>query len=214
MTKRKALPESPLVYWWNELLFSRYFEYETDKSLKDLAKHLQQTEHKKRGWFYGMYKESDVDLHPNNKGLDFDVQSKRRRQLDPIGITTARAHGEAMVDSATGNIKVTGVVKFGRFFHLYLLLMFLFFGTALTFMAQTEEGFAYMLFIGLTWFGMLGVYWWRMYADRQEVFEAVERAIQKKGVYEYDTSHLEDRQSDFGYDEDMLHDHEQRRNKL
>ena len=214
MTKRKALPENALVYWWNELLFSRYFEYETDKSLEDLAKHLRQTEHKKRGWFYGMYKESDIDLHPNNKGLDFDVQSKRRRQLDPIGITTARAHGEAMVDSATGNIKVTGVVKFGRFFHLYLLLMFIFFGTALSFMAQTEEAIASMLFIGLAWFGMLGVYWWRMYADRQEVFEVVEHAIEKKAAYAYDTSPLEDSQTNFVYDEQLAEDRQQRRNSL
>lgn len=213
MNKRKR-SQNQLVYWWNEFLFARYFEYETDLTPQQIAEQLEALAHKRQGWMWGLEKTTKVTMHPNEKGLDFDVQSRRRRLFDPIGITTARTLGTAMVDSATGQTIVTGDVKLGRFiqifFFLYVAMIFMsIFPLVLNEMATVGIGtvlgmLSPLIFVGIA-FGLL---WLRIYVDRNNLAELIETAIYP----EFKHLAINDQQNDDWYMDDDNQQHNHKRN--
>ena len=187
MSKHKYAPRNPILYWWNELLFARYFEYETSLSPDDLADNFHRLQHPRIGWMWGLEKTSKIDMHPNGKGLDFDIQSRRKRLLDPIGITTARAQGSAVVDSGTGQTIVQGTVKLGRLFHIFLLIYVTIIAIALfplfirTVSLTGTPADLLAMSIPLLMFGaMLGFYWWRIYRDRNDLTATIETAVHEE----------------------------------
>jgi hypothetical protein len=183
MNKSKQTSRNPILYWWNELLFARYFEYASDLSPEAFAENLNSLAHSRQGWIWGLEKTVKVTMHPNNKGLDFDVQSRRRRLFDPFGITTARTLGTAQVDSGTGQLLVEGDVKLGRFFHIFLLIYIgLIAGVYLPLMFSTMNsvvGIApVMLFLPmLVLLIVFGGLWWRIYRDRNQLADLIEASI-------------------------------------
>lgn len=183
MDKPKKAAQNPFSYWWNEFLFARYFEYETDLSPEELEDNLRQLEHKRQGWVWGLEKTTKTTLHPNEKGLDFNVVSKRKRLLDPIGITTASTHGTAKVDSATGQTIVEGSVKLGRFFHIFLLIyIVVIFAVYLPLILGTIEfAGASGLFAATILMAMIalifGTLWWRIYRDRNNLAGLIEEVV-------------------------------------
>ncbi|MDQ7025321.1 MAG: hypothetical protein Q9P44_07150 [Anaerolineae bacterium] len=184
MSKRKQASQNPFSYWWNEFLFARYFEYETDLSPEELEDSLQQLAHKRQGWIWGLEKTTKTTLHPNEKGLDFNVVSKRKRLFDPIGITTASTHGTAQVDSASGQTLVKGSVKLGRFIHILLLIYVTFFLAVylpLLFSSLGAIGGTSAL-LGMTvpmlmMAFVFGGLWWRIYRDRNHLAELIEDVV-------------------------------------
>jgi hypothetical protein len=183
MNKHKQASRNPLLYWWNEFLFARYFEYETDLSPEQLADNLNGLVHSRQGWIWGLEKTAKITMHPNNKGLDFDVQSRRRRLFDPFGITTARTLGTAQVDSGTGQMRVQGDVKLGRFFHIFLLVYVmmiagvyvpLLFNNAIAVTGAAVIGMTMPMLVLAVVFGLL---WWRIYRDRNELADLIEAAV-------------------------------------
>jgi hypothetical protein len=183
MNKHKQASRNPLLYWWNEFLFARYFEYETDLSPEQLADNLNSLVHSRQGWIWGLEKTAKITMHPNNKGLDFDVQSRRRRLFDPIGITTARTLGTGQVDSGTGQMLVQGDVKLGRFFHIFLLVYViiiagiaipLYFNSAIAVTGATVIGMAAPMLVLAVVFSLL---WWRIYRDRNELADLIEASM-------------------------------------
>jgi len=187
MTKRKKAPQNPLLYWWNEFLFARYFEYETDLAPDEIARRLRSLQHEREGWIWGLEKTSKIKIHANEKGLDFDIQSRRRRALDPIGITTARAQGTALVDSGSGQTIVQGAVKLGRLFHIFLLAYITITATAvlpLFIRALWLMGNLGDVIVTMIPFFILGAmiafYWWRIYQDRNDLNAIIELALDVK----------------------------------
>jgi hypothetical protein len=186
MSKHKSVSQNPIVYWWNEFLFARYYEYETELSPQELADELYTLTHPRQGWVWGLEKAVKTTLHPNEKGLDFNVVSKRKRLLDPIGITTASTHGTAEVDSATGNTIVTGSVKLGRFFHIFLLIYFAFILAVYLPLVFTYgnsaanaggAGVAGMVLPMLVLAIAFGGLWWRIYNDRNRLAELIREVV-------------------------------------
>lgn len=188
MAKRKNRAPNRILYWWNEILFARYFEYETDLTPLELSESLQDLEHPYRGGpFLGLLKQAKIEQYPNQKGLDFDIQSKRKRKWDFIALTTARAQGRAIVNKGTGTTIVRGSVKFGRFFHFFLLFyLFYFFAIIPQLMISgvTEAGslevLAGMSFPLLILGTMMAFYWWRIYTDRNDLAHLVQDAIDEQ----------------------------------
>lgn len=206
MNKRKQKAQSPLLHWWNELLFTRYFEYETALTLEELAENLQGLAHQHSGWIWGLLKTSAVTIHPNGKGLDFDIQSKRKRKWNIIAITSARAQGSAVVDSATGQTTVRGTVKLGRLLHLVLLFYLVYFAVILPALFRTEVGLygvqvllpilTPLLILGT----MMGFYWWRMYTDRNDLVNLIQEASHKAKA-KHAEKRLVDDDTDWGLDD-------------
>jgi hypothetical protein len=187
MNKHKQSSRNPLLYWWNEFLFARYFVYETDLSPEQLADNLNSLVHSRQGWIWGLEKTAKITIHPNNKGLDFDVQSRRRRLFDPFGITTARTLGTAHVDSGTGQMRVQGDVKLGRFFHIFLLVYVmmmagiafpLYFNSAIAVTGAAVIGMTAPMLVLAVVFGLL---WWRIYRDRNELADLIEASMYSAG---------------------------------
>jgi len=186
MTKRKNQASSPLLYWWNEFLFARYFEYETDLPPEELAQKLRGLAHKHQGWMFGLLKDARVTMN-GDKGLDFDIQSKRKRKWDLFALVTARAQGTAIVDGGTGNTVVRGSVKFGRLFHIVMLLYLLYFLAifpAIMIAGLPEVDKIQILAAMLTPLGILGslmaFYWWRIYADRNDLADLIGNAVSEE----------------------------------
>lgn len=186
MSKRKSTSQNPVVYWWNEFLFARYYEYETDLSPQELADELHTLAHPRQGWVWGLEKTVKTTLHPNEKGLDFNVVAKRKRLFDPIGITTASTHGTAEVDSATGNTIVTGSVKLGRFFHIFLLMYVAFILAVLLPMILSDfsvlgsgvDALIGIMFPILMFAVLFGSLWWRIYRDRNELADLIQEVTE------------------------------------
>jgi hypothetical protein len=190
MMKLKRPPQNPLLYWWNEFLFARYFEYETDLSPEELAQSLRMLAHPRDGWIWGLLKTADVSIHPNGKGLAFDIQSKRKRALDIFGITTARAQGSTITDKQSGRLVVQGSVTLGRIFHLFLVIYVSF--MLLIYVPLIIDAFAMMgnnesiffLALPLLMIGaMFGFYWWRIYVDRNNLAAEIEAAILEEAAH-------------------------------
>jgi hypothetical protein len=214
MNKRKGTSQNPFTYWWNEFLFARYFEYESDLSPQDLAEALHNLAHKRQGWVWGLEKTTKITMHPNQKGMDFNVVSKRKRLLDPIGITTASTHGTALVDSATGQTIIEGSVKLGRFFHIFLLIyvafmLAVYLPLLFSFWSSVSGGnvitLLSMVFPMLIIAGVFGGLWWRIYRDRNNLAELIETIVYiekaKRSANQF--SDNEDVEDDWLNDEDL-----------
>lgn len=178
MTAPQKPEPNSLVYWWNELLFTRYFEYETHLDPEDIAAQLEQLAYRRDSMFWGTVQTVDVDLHPNGKGLNFDVQRKLRRKYDLFGVPAARAQGTVRVDSATGQALVSGTAKMGRSLHLFLLLYAIYLVRAAPMMLQGAgiSAIPFLAFITL----FFGGYWRRLYLYRNEIVTQTEQALTEK----------------------------------
>jgi len=176
MSKRKLAPKSPIAYLWNELLFARYFEYVVDLDPDELATRINALAHQREGQVWGLLKTVDVTAHPNGKGLDFHLRSKRKSKLDLFGITTTRAHGQAVVDKVSGRTIVRGVIKFGCLLHFYLiayaLLTLITIAPAFssTTLINVPSVLLLLLIIGV----LLSFIWWRMFRDRNNLSQLLE----------------------------------------
>lgn len=184
MSNLQKPERNSLIHWWNELLFARYFEYETDNDPYEVAYQLKKVAYKDDAFLWVTTQETKINFHPNGKGLDFDVQRKMRRRADIIPLLTARAQGIAHVDSATGRTKVSGTIKLGRFFHFYLLFLVfyvVFIGTRfLPLMLGLGVYLLPVLLALMTVPLILGLYWHRIYSDRNDLAAQIAQAIMEK----------------------------------
>jgi len=181
MTETHTPEQNSLMYWWNELLFTRYFEYKTTIELSVLENAIQAYDYENIGFMWGTLQETNIKYHANGKGITFDIQRKMRRKMDFISISTARAQGDVIVDSATGHLIVSGTVKFGRFFHFYLLFGVLNFLLAMVFILplMREMGVYAMSVMAFIFLGIavISPYWWIIYKHRNDIAEQIEEAI-------------------------------------
>jgi hypothetical protein len=174
MQKRKQMPANSFSYWWNELLFARQVELQSDLSLDELSGRLLAMEHGRRGFLWGLLRTSETQMQENGKELTFRIHSRRKRWGDLFSIATAVAKGSAQVDSASGNLHIRYSVTFGGFLHL-MLLFFLFTMALLIVPPILAEAGAVFLFVPLAWLLMLGFYWHTLYQDRNQLAEDIQQ---------------------------------------
>ena len=184
MTKRKRTSRSLLGHIWNEFLFTRYFEYETDLSPHEVADSIRDLAQEQEERFWRRVQTAHVEMYPNNKGLDFEVRNKRKHPGDVLYLTTARTQGSVAVDGGTGKTMIRGSVKFGRSFHLLLVLFLIyfifFFPPLFTESMRLATGLSHLMLIVIPSL-ILGLamtyYWWRIYQDRNLMVKRIDDAM-------------------------------------
>lgn len=168
MQKRKRTNTHSFAYWWNELLFAREVEMQSNLSLDELSGRLLAMQHGRQGFLWGLLRTSETQMQDGGKEMTFRIQSRRKRWGDLFSIATATAEGSAQVDSTTGNLRIQYVVTFGRLLHL-MLLFYLFTMVLILAPMMLMESRQMFLFVALAWSLFLAFYWWTLYLDRNEL---------------------------------------------
>jgi hypothetical protein len=166
--KRKRSTQNPLSYWWNELLFARHVEIESDLDLDQLMDTLLAMEHGRRGFFWGLLRTSETQIEAGGKELTFKIQSRRKRWGDLFSIATAVASGNASVDPVTGRAQIRYKVTFGGFLHLMMLFYLFTIAVLIVPMILSEAG-ATFIFVPLLWMLFFAIYWGILYRDRNQL---------------------------------------------
>ncbi len=151
--KRKNQPRNRILYWWNEFLFARPFEIETDLPPDECAERLLELGEEPTGCLNTTSVTTDV-YHIEDGVYDFDVRAKRRSGI--LNYTRAKVTGRLLTNGATNMTLVHGEAKLGWLYYaslcisliiwvLYMIVLFM-----VLFPLQIPLSVCFTLFLVLT----------------------------------------------------------------
>lgn len=173
--KRKNRQRNPLIYLWDEFLFSREFEYETplhpDEVADVLEEHVTGTLRRSTWYRTGIHNELAVK-GAGNKARTFTMQSMMTRKAGTSNTVSARADGSIVADRELGLTIVKGKVTFGRVHHAILALGAFCNGLLLSSNIGTAD-----MWDNLICLFIISLCWFQAYSDRNTLAQRLDTAI-------------------------------------
>lgn len=172
MTTKRTPKNRGLNYWWNEFLFARELEYETEQTPQEVAASLAQLQGiRQKSFLLGDRQNTFERTDHSEKAVDFKFVSDRVSWGESTG-TSIQTQGNIKADPNTGMTIITGRVRFAPISQLvlggWLLLVF-------------WQFYSLVVLEDLIWATLLSIVlvlaWWYLYEDRNSVADELDDAI-------------------------------------